>query len=138
MAFPFFDTKLTRYFYSDVMGARLGRHNNRALIYNFFGHQLVAHKVDKLPPRPKTIYPLHFGIIFESEKKWQELYQRLKNNHPEFIYKEKKIRFEDSNLDHLSFFLIDPTNNLLEFKYYKNKNSIFGEELKSEIGEVRE
>ncbi len=46
-----------------------------------------------------------------------------------------KTRFANTRLEHQSFFLKDPSNNLLEFKYYTYGSAIFGEK---EIGQVGE
>ena len=47
-----------------------------------------------------------------------------------------KTRFTDTRLEHQSFFLKDPSNNLLEFKYYTYESAIFGEREFKNIGET--
>jgi len=49
---------------------------------------------------------------------------------------EPKIRFPNSPLEHHSFFIKDPSNNLLEFKYYKHSLAIFGEQSFKSVGET--
>lgn len=41
------------------------------------------------------------------------------------FYSEPFIRFEDRPEEHRTFFLIDPSNNLLEFKYYKKQEMMY-------------
>ncbi len=41
------------------------------------------------------------------------------------FFKEPFIRFEGMQEEHTTFFLKDPSNNLIEFKHYKNERMIY-------------
>ncbi len=134
LAFPVHDFKLAKAFYLDQLGCKLGRETEQALIIEFASHQLVAHKVSSLLEEQPGIYPRHFGLIFLDKKEFTDFIQRL--NEKKITYEiPLKVRFPDTRLEHQSFFLKDPSNNLLEFKYYSYESAIFGEKEFKKIGE---
>jgi extradiol dioxygenase family protein len=45
------------------------------------------------------------------------------------------VRFPGTPLEHHTFFLEDPSHNLLEFKHYVRESAIFGETEISTIGD---
>ena len=104
---------------------------------NFYGHQIVAQVTEDLGPQQRSIYPRHFGMVCQTEAEWTELRDRAKKNHLKF-FREPQRRFTGKPIEHLSFFLQDPSHNLLEFKYYLNASAIFGEQDFSQIGDEHE
>ncbi len=135
LAFPVGNIPDTKRFYVDGLGCEPGRESPSALIMNFQGHQLVAH-VTREPLSPQgSIYPRHFGVVFETEVNWEALVNRAKAKALTF-YQEPKRRFEGTPLEHCTFFLEDPFHNLLEFKYYCSPSAIFGENDHAQVGEV--
>jgi extradiol dioxygenase family protein len=104
------------------------------LILNLYGHQLVAHTTKDILTPQKAIYPRHFGLIFTQEVDWQELLERANNKELKFR-EEPKYRFTDSLLEHRTFFLEDPFYNLMEFKYYRHPEAIFGNTKYTQIGD---
>lgn len=135
LAFPVHDMKLAKIFYIEQLGCQLGRESDHALILKFSSHQLVAHKVDSMPEEQKGIYPRHFGLVFLKKDEFTAFIQGLKEKKIPFEI-PLKIRFPDTRLEHHSFFLKDPSNNLLEFKYYSYESAIFGEKEFKNIGET--
>lgn len=125
LAIPIHDVSLAKAFYCDKLGAKAGRETDRALILDFFGHQVVAHTTRHPLTPQKGIYPRHFGIIFDCEADWQALCDRTAARELSF-YIEPKLRFQGEITEHFSFFLEDPFYNLLEFKYYCHAEAIFG------------
>ena len=125
IAFPVTNIPETKDFYVDGLGCIPGRENNHALILNLYGHQLVAHVTkDELTPQ-KGIYPRHFGLIFHLEQDWQNLLEKSRSKQLKFR-EDAKSRFIGSPLEHQTFFLEDPFYNLMEFKYYRYPEAIFG------------
>lgn len=98
------------------------------------GHQLVAHLAETSEPQ-KGIYPRHFGLIFQSEADWQALVERAKAKGLSF-YQQPRRRFPGTKIEHATFFLEDPSHNLLEFKYYTHTSAIFGEHEHSQVGDT--
>jgi hypothetical protein len=125
LAFPITDIALAKKFYVEGLGCVAGRETNHALILDLYGHQLVAHITkDPLTPQ-KGIYPRHFGLIFTAQSDWENLLARSQQQ--QLLFREEpKHRFPGLPLEHRTFFLEDPFYNLMEFKYYRHAEAIFG------------
>jgi extradiol dioxygenase family protein len=134
LAFPVSDIAQAKAYYVDGLGCIPGRENRYALILNLYGHQLVAH-LTKEPLTPQRgIYPRHFGLIFTSEDDWQ--YLLLRAQQCQLLFREEvKHRFVGTPLEHSTFFLEDPFYNLMEFKYYRHYEAIFGNAEYQQIGD---
>ncbi|PPS43956.1 VOC family protein [Chroococcidiopsis sp. TS-821] len=135
LAFPVTDIAQAKAYYVDGLGCIPGRENKHALILNLYGHQLVAH-LTKEPVSPqKGIYPRHFGIIFTSETDWKDLLERARAK--KLVFREEaKHRFPNSPLEHRTFFLEDPFYNLMEYKYYRYSEAVFGSSDYGSIGDT--
>ncbi len=137
LSIPVKDIDSTKEFYVQGLGCGSGRQSSVAITLNFHGHQIVAHVTEDIGLPQKSIYPRHFGLICRTEEEWNELRNRAQTNGLIF-FREPRRRFSGTPLEHLTFFLVDPSHNLLEFKYYLNPNAIFGEETFSQIGDAHE
>ena len=137
VAFPVTSLEETRRFYVDGLGCVLGRESSTALTLGLAGHQLVAHLVKTQEPPQKGVYPRHFGLIFTLEKDWQALADRSKEQGLVF-YQHPRRRFPGTVIEHSTFFLEDPSKNLLEFKHYAHETAIFGERDFLEVGDSEE
>lgn len=134
LAIPMISAEETKRFYGDVLGAKLGRNNDHAIIFNFYGHQLVTHTTKEDITPPKGIYPRHFGIVFTRESDWDDLVALCKNKELDF-YQTPRIRFAGEVTEHKTFFLQDPAHNILEFKFYRHYEAIFGADNVMAIGD---
>ena len=133
LAFPVHDLKAAKKFYL-ALGCKAGRESAHSLILNLGGNQIVA-QFSAEPQRPqKGIYPRHFGIIFKDFKAWRLLLARAKRKKLKF-YQEAKVRFPGTPIEHHTFFLQDPSHNLLEFKHYRLPAAIFGSKGIRRIGD---
>jgi extradiol dioxygenase family protein len=134
LAFPVTDIDQTKAFYVHGLGCIAGRETHHALILNLYGHQLVAH-VTKEPLTPqRSIYPRHFGLIFTSEHDWENLLERAQRQ--QLLFREEpKHRFPGLPTEHRTFFLEDPFHNLMEFKYYRYTEAVFGEREFAQVGD---
>lgn len=137
LAFPIHDVEATLRFYVDGLGCIVGRRTKQALTLGLAGHQLVAHVVPDLPSKQQGIYPWHFGLIFLSQEDWQGLADRAKAKDLSF-YQQPRVRFPGTRIERRTFFLEDPSHNLLEFKHYTYESAIFGEQDCAEIGDASE
>lgn len=135
LAFPMTDLEATRKFYVEGLGCTLGRKSDSAMILGLAGHQIVAH-LAKESVEQKGIYPRHFGLVFTNEKDWQALVDRAKAKGLKF-YQEPRHRYPGQRTEHRTFFLEDPSHNLLEFKHYTNESAIFGEHDHGEVGDEK-
>ncbi len=125
LAFPVLDLQQTKVFYQQGLGCTLGRESPVSLVLDFFGHQLVAHLTTEPLPPPAGIYPRHFGLVLPSQEAWEALGQHLQRQGIAF-YQAPRVRFPGTPLEHGTFFLTDPSHNLLEFKFYTHEEAIFG------------
>ena len=130
LAFPVTDLEEARNFYVGILGCPLGRESKKWIDFNLFGHQIVAHlspedcieiksnKVDgdKVPSR-------HFGVILPW-RKWKNMCKRLKEQNTMFRIKPK-IRFKNKKGEQGTFFIDDPSGNVLEFKSFKHDLMVF-------------
>lgn len=134
LAFPVTDIAQTKAFYVDGLGCIAGRETHHALILDLYGHQLVAHTTKELLTSQRGIYPRHFGLIFTSQSDWESLLTKAQQQ--QLLFREEpKHRFVGSPLEHSTFFLEDPFYNLMEFKYYRYAEAIFGKYELAPIGD---
>ncbi|MEW6496669.1 MAG: VOC family protein [Cyanobacteriota bacterium] len=134
LAFPVSDIAQAKEYYGGGLGCEIGRESRHAVILNLYGHQLVAHLTHEPLTPQKGIYPRHFGLIFSAEAGWEALLERAQSQHLTF-YEEPKLRFPGQLTEHRTFFLEDPFYNLLEFKFYRHQDAIFGGRELAEIGD---
>ena len=133
LAIPVHDIEAARNFYGSLFGCAEGRSADDWVDFDFFGHQLVAHrdpakqafsrashtnKVDG-----KDVPVPHFGVVLTWEQ-WQMLATRLSQAGVEFVI-EPGIRFAGGVGEQATFFLYDPSGNALEFKAFKDPSRLF-------------
>ncbi|VAX29168.1 probable dioxygenase [hydrothermal vent metagenome] len=134
LAFPVHDLEAAKQFYVRGLGCHLGRTSASAMTLDLAGHQIIAHLDPGSPKGQQGVYPRHFGLVFLSRSDWEELARRAEENGLNF-YQKPRRRFPDTPLEHETFFLEDPSRNLLEFKHYTFESAIFGEQQFSEVGD---
>lgn len=134
LAFPTQDVAAAKRFYVDGLGCTLGRESSHAVTFELAGHQLVAHLTTELPLSQQGIYPRHFGLVLPSQEEWQALVDQAKAKGLTF-YQQPRVRFPGTRIEHRTFFLEDPSHNLLEFKHYTHESAIFGERDYREVGD---
>jgi len=129
LAIPVHDLQIANEFYSSKLGLQQGRSAENGVDFNFFGHQLVIHETNQ-----KTIsnhnyvdghgVPVpHFGVVL-SMKQWVDFKEKLKSKKINFII-EPYIRFINLPGEQATMFFLDPSNNALEIKAFKNLNNLF-------------
>ena len=116
IAIPCKDITAAISFYSDKLGCSLAREKKDRATFNFFGDQLVCHLSPKHCPQKVNFYPYHYGITFSNEKDFNNLINKLRRSGVEILNEE--IRFKEKPDAHKTFFIADPSNNVIEFKYY--------------------
>jgi len=131
LAIPVKDLKVMRAFYKDIIGCTEGRNSEHWVDFNLFGHQLVIHqKSDFKVPKPLSNpvdghdVPIpHFGVVLDWDV-WTQLADDLKEKQVEFVI-DPYIRFEGQVGEQATLFFLDPENNALEFKAFKNIDQLF-------------
>ncbi|MBI4002866.1 MAG: VOC family protein [Nitrospira defluvii] len=135
LAFPVRDLAAAKRFYVEGLGCVLGRESSTAVTFGLAGHQLIAHLASESIAPQKGVYPRHFGLVLTLEEEWQALADRANAKELTF-YQQPRRRFAGTRIEHLTFFLEDPSQNLLEFKHYLHESAIFGERDFTAVGDA--
>ncbi len=123
LAIPCRDLDEAYDFYVTKLGCKLARRYHDRITLDFFGDQLVCHLSPKIDPNPE-MYPRHFGITFRDRADWDRLLRLAERRELPF-FQEPMRRFQDMVEEHWTFLLIDPSNNLLEFKHYLDPRMMY-------------
>ena len=129
LAIPVNDLVKATEFYENILGCQRGRESDSWIDFDLFGHQLGCHLVEETnransnPVDGDEVPVPHFGVIL-SFNQFDDLARQLKNKNQTFII-EPKIRFADQPGEQRTMFLKDPSGNALEFKAFKNLDSLF-------------
>ncbi|KUO96997.1 VOC family protein [Ferroacidibacillus organovorans] len=124
LAIPCKDLDETYDFYVTKLGCKLARRYADRITLDFFGDQVVCHlDPDRVEQSPK-MYPRHFGVTFREKVQYDNLLKLAHQRNVPF-FQEPMTRFAGRVEEHLTFFLIDPANNLLEFKYYYDERMMY-------------
>ena len=130
LAIPVKDIEATRTFYTEMLGCTVGREAEHWIDFNFFGHQLSAHlKPEALESTTtnrvdgKSVPVRHFGLVLEWDV-WHKLAERLDKKAVNYLIKPT-TRFEGEVGEQVTFFIVDPSGNALEFKSFKDSNQLF-------------
>jgi len=133
VAFPVDDLDAARAFYTGVLGCAEGRSSAEWVDFNLFGHQIVAHLVERCVP--ERVNPQHnsvdgfdvpvphFGVVLKPED-WTALAQRVKAAGVTFGI-EPHTRFAGQPGEQSTMFFRDPAGNALEFKAFADMGSLF-------------
>ncbi|MGH9093733.1 MAG: VOC family protein, partial [Acidimicrobiales bacterium] len=73
---------------------------------------------------PLDLYPRHFGITFRRQPDFDAVLALAERRDLRF-YRPCQPRFKDEVEEHLTFVLQDPSNNLIEFKHYRDPRMIY-------------
>ncbi len=123
LAIPATDLDAAFAFYVTGLGCKLARRYDDRITLDFFGDQVVCHLSDKID-HEVHMYPRHFGITFRERDDFDRLHTLATSRGLEF-FAELGDRFRGRIEEHLTFVLKDPSNNLLEFKYYHDPRMMY-------------
>ncbi|HEX7660409.1 MAG TPA: VOC family protein [Pseudonocardiaceae bacterium] len=104
-------------YYVFGLGAKLARRYADRITLDFFGDQLVCHLSPDKAPTEAVAYPRHFGITFANAENFDRLL-RLVERRKLRVLSGPAVRFEGTAEQHRTIFLVDPSNNVIEFKNY--------------------
>lgn len=123
LAIPCADLDAAKDFY-EKLGCHVARRYDDRITLNFFGDQVVCHLCPEgIDPEPK-MYPRHFGVTFKERAEYDAALANAQTHGLKF-FTEPFVRFGGKREEHHTFFLIDPSNNLLEFKYYHDSGMMY-------------
>jgi uncharacterized protein len=130
LSIPVSDLDIAKDFYSNVFSCKMGRFGVRWVDFNFYGHQLTLHLAE-LPQDDfrsnnvdgHNIPVRHFGLVLDWDI-WHDIKDRLSVRDVTFVVKPH-IRFKDKPGEQASMFFLDPSNNVMELKAFKDNANIF-------------
>jgi extradiol dioxygenase family protein len=129
LAVPVYNLQECRTFYGEVLKMKEGRSSDHWVDFDFYGHQFVIHsspektKLHYNPVDGDQVPVPHYGVVLNM-KNWKELADRLEMANVNFII-EPTIRFKGKPGEQATLFFLDPSGNALEFKAFKDMESLF-------------
>lgn len=123
LAIPARDLDEAFTFYVTGLGCKLARRYDDRITLDFFGDQVVCH-LSEAWEREVGMYPRHFGVTFREWDDFERL-EHLAEHRGLRFFAEPFTRFEGLVEEHRSFVLRDPSNNLLEFKSYRDPRMMY-------------
>ncbi|WP_297694493.1 bleomycin resistance protein [uncultured Eudoraea sp.] len=129
LALPCINIKETRKFYLEILKAESGRSGENWLDINLYGNQLTFTQAGNFNFDFKSyrfgdhVLPsFHFGVIVNAGV-WKNLYGRLSEMDLEITTEATFLK--DRTGEHLSFFVRDPNDYMVEFKSFMREGEIF-------------
>jgi len=134
LALPVDDLDAAEVFYGRILGCPRGRSSSRWTDYDFYGHQLVVHKVDtkdlpavaRNPVDGEAVPASHFGVVLEWND-WDALQHNLQTAEVDYAI-APATRFAGRQGEQRTCFVRDPAGNHLEFKCFRNPEMLFATE----------
>ena len=126
------DLQKARDFYTGLLGCPEGRSSSTWVDFNFYGHQLVCHLAPpgqirdcngthSNPVDGHAVPVPHFGVVLEMDQ-WNALIGRLRRKDVRFVI-EPYTRFLGLPGEQATMILLDPSDNALEFKAFRDIDS---------------
>lgn len=124
LAIPCHDLDEAFHFYIGKLGCKLARRYPDRITVDFFGDQLVCHLApDKIEAKPQ-LYPRHFGVTFRDRIELENLITLLQIREVP-LFHGPTSRFQGSAEEHTTLCVLDPSNNVLEFKHYRDPRMMY-------------
>ncbi len=129
LALPCININKTGAFYTEVLGAQIGRFSSKWIDVNLYNNQITFTECGSFNFDYKSysfngdILPsFHFGIILEKPE-WDAVLNRLKSKNITIV---SEVQFlKDKTGEHNSFFVKDPNDFTVEFKCFLKAGDIF-------------
>ncbi|MGB7930941.1 MAG: VOC family protein [Gammaproteobacteria bacterium] len=126
------DIATARNFYTGLLGCPEGRSSSTWVDFNFYGHQLVCHLAppdqnrdcagsNSNPVDGHAVPVPHFGVVLEMDQ-WNALVGTLRGKDVRFVI-EPYTRFPGLPGEQATMILLDPSDNALEFKAFRDIDS---------------
>lgn len=137
LAIPVSDLDETLAFYEELLDCIRGRESDDWVDLNFWGHQLVLHRVERGAQAEADTNPVdgeqvpvpHFGVVLDWDV-FGSLTERLAAQHCDFVI-PPTTRFEGRVGEQRTCFLKDPSGNCLEFKAFRHPNRLFATDMET-------
>ena len=134
LAFPVRDIAEAKAFYGGLLGCREGRSADDWVDFDFYGHQIVAHRVPGAggnaggdaggnPVDGNDVPVPHFGVVLDMPA-WRALAERLTAAGTRFEI-EPYVRFAGEPGEQATMFFRDPSGNAIEMKAFASLEGLF-------------
>jgi uncharacterized protein len=111
--------------YSEVLGAQPVRILKDRVTFSFGGVlQLVCHLERRRIEQNPRAYPRHFGLTFLKGEDFNRMRDHIEKLGIKLLVRPA-LRFPRTPHEHHTFMLVDPSGNVLEFKYYLNPENSY-------------
>lgn len=118
VAVPCRDLQETARWYSEVLGAQPVRMLHDRVTFSFGGTlQLVCHLERRHIDVSPRAYPRHFGLTFLHMEDFMRIRDHVEEQGIKLLM-PPAARFANSDHEHQTFMLVDPSGNVVEFKCY--------------------
>ena len=118
VAVPCRDLNEAARWYSEVLGAQPVRILKDRVTFSFGGVlQLVCHLERRSIEANPRAYPRHHGLTFLRMEDFARMQRHLEKLGVKFLVRPTR-RFANSDHEHHTFMLVDPSGNVVEFKCY--------------------
>lgn len=131
LSLPCNSIKETRKFYMDDLELACGRSSEKWLDVNLCSHQVTFTEAGKFNfNNPNYVFEgkilpsFHFGVIVDIDT-WGTIYSKLTSKNLDIVTQATFLK--DKLGEHLSFFVKDPNDYMLEFKSFKEAEAVFSE-----------
>jgi extradiol dioxygenase family protein len=124
LSIPVSDLTSAKRFYTEVLGAMIGRENEEWLDILLWGHQIT------LQHRPEEVLPLskqgkrHFGVVLPWAE-WERHAERI-GKLSIGVVEGPVIKLAGTDDEHGKIYLHDPSGNVIELKAYRNAQRTLG------------
>ena len=136
LAIPVSDLQTSLIFYEDMLGCGRGRESADWVDLNFYGHQLVLHRVTTTegpsasnPVDGEQVPVPHFGVVLPWPD-FESLAEQLASRGAVFEI-PPTTRFAGRVGEQRTLFLTDPSGNCIEFKAFRDPNRLFASDLEA-------
>lgn len=130
LAIPVDDLSAARAFYGEAMGCAEGRSSDEWIDFDFFGHQLVVHRVaghrgdaGSNGVDGHDVPVPHFGVVLTLDQ-FDALAGQIAATGTAFVH-PPMTRFAGLAGEQRTMFLRDPAGNALEFKAFADDGQLF-------------
>ncbi len=130
LAIPVDDLSAARGFYGGAMGCAEGRSSDEWIDFDFFGHQLVVHRVaghrgdaGSNGVDGHDVPVPHFGVVLTLTQ-FDALAEQIAASDTAFVH-QPMTRFGGLAGEQRTMFLRDPAGNALEFKAFADDGQLF-------------
>ena len=133
LAIPVGSIEESKRFYCDFLGCEEGSfEEGKWQDINFWGNELTLHEANKTLPRERHHVDMgdvcvpHFGVHLTRED-FDKLKSRVNDREKYDFLDEPYLRFEGDSREQETFFIEDPSGNVLEIKTMFDPTTLFPE-----------